>query len=350
MSDEKAQNSKDYRKFPEISSRAFEHPADRMALTALRKMPGFDMILRKLIGLIGERSLHNIYLASSVRVSDAQFSDLNAIYEECIATLDMAERPDLYVAQTPFVNAGAVGVERPFVVLNSATLRMLSDQELRFIIGHELGHILAGHVLFKTMFKLLLRLSLMRFGIPLGRLAILAIIAALSEWDRKSEHSSDRAGLLCCQDPQTAYTVFMKLAGGRDTMQMNVDEFVKQAEDYKTGGDQLDSIYKILNLLERSHPFHVLRLAELRDWVEEGAYGKILDGEYLRREEEESASVYEELKESARNYREAYERSKDPLFQFIRDVSSEVTATSSRLFGQIRSRFSRRDKGEEEEE
>ena len=58
------------RRFPEISSRAYEHPADRAALTALRKLSGFDTLLKKLSGLIGERNLRLMLLANAVQVSD----------------------------------------------------------------------------------------------------------------------------------------------------------------------------------------------------------------------------------------------------------------------------------------
>ncbi|MBW1872054.1 MAG: M48 family metallopeptidase, partial [Deltaproteobacteria bacterium] len=229
------------KRFPKLSIRAIEHPADRAALTTLRKVPGFDIALKKLIGLLGERSLRTIYLASAVRVNERQFGDLFKIYSECIEILDVEEQPELFVSQTPFVNAGAIGTDRPFIVLNSATIALLSNDELRFILGHELGHILSDHVLYKTMLNLLLRMSVVRFGIPLGWLAIFAIIAALNEWDRKSELSADRAGVLCVQDPPTSYGVFMKLSGGASADQMNLDEFIRQAEDYESGGDKLDS-------------------------------------------------------------------------------------------------------------
>ena len=313
------------RRFPGISIRAIEHPSDRAALTALRKVPGFDLALKKLLGLLGEKSLRTVYLASSVRVDDRQFSDLNALYQECLEVLDIETRPDLFVAQTPFVNAGAVGTDKAFIVLNSGLVEMMSPDELRYILGHELGHIMSDHVLYKTMLNLLLRMTVVRFGIPMGWLAIWAIIAALIEWDRKSELSADRAGMLCVQDPPVIYRALMKMSGGSAVEKMDLEAFIEQAEDYESSGDKLDSFYKLLNLLGRRHPFPVLRLSEVRKWVEHGEYGQILDGEYEKRGQEDQVKIYDEVAESAKSYGESFSESDDPLVKFLRDVGKGAT-------------------------
>ena len=56
-------------RLPGISSRAYEHPADRSALVAMRKLTGFDVLLRRLASLFSDRSLRLLFLASSVRAS-----------------------------------------------------------------------------------------------------------------------------------------------------------------------------------------------------------------------------------------------------------------------------------------
>jgi Zn-dependent protease with chaperone function len=328
-------------RFPGLSSHAIEHPADRAALTALRKVPGFDVVLKKVIGLVGERRLHVLYLASAVKVSDEQFPKLQRVYQECAEILDVKPVPELFVSQTPFVNAGAIGTDHPFIVLNSATLELLDEDELRFILGHELGHILSDHVLYKTMLVLLLRMAVLRFGIPLGWLVISAVLAALGEWDRKSELSADRFGLLCTQDPQASEGVFLKLAGGGRTAEMSREAFRRQAEEYKAGGDMLDSLYKLLNLLGQTHPFPVLRAAELASWVASGAYGKILGGEYEKRGAEKTASAAGDAAASARDYRDKAADSQDPVVSFLRDVGGK----GKRLL----KRVSRRLSGEDDE-
>jgi len=136
------------RTFPDISSRAWEHPADRTALTALRRLKGFDQILKVLSGMLRERQHRLLYLASSARVGSRQFADLDALLDECVSVLDAPVKPELFVVQSPIVNAYAIGMEQPFIVLTSGMYDLMSVDEMRFVIGHELGHALSGHASF----------------------------------------------------------------------------------------------------------------------------------------------------------------------------------------------------------
>ncbi|MGH2584023.1 MAG: M48 family metallopeptidase, partial [Dehalococcoidia bacterium] len=181
----------------------------------------------------------------------------------------------------PLVSAGALGVDRPFVILFSGSLHTLSDLEVENVMGHELGHVLSGHALYHTM--LILLLQLLSSGIPLIGIAAMPILMALKEWNRKSELSADRAGLLAVQVPDAAMRTMMRLAGGGTDEEMNLAEFLQQAEEYRASKHVMDEVLKVLNTLGRSHPFLVMRAALLRDWIEEGAYDRILRGEYPRR-------------------------------------------------------------------
>jgi Zn-dependent protease with chaperone function len=322
--------------FPEISPRAYEHPADRAALVTLRKIPGFDLVLRKIFGTIGERSLRLIHLASAARVGPDQFPDLWEDYLEACEILGIDEKPELYVSQTPFVNAGAVGVDRPFVVINSAMMILLDRDELQAVLGHELGHVLSGHALYKTMLRLMIRLMILALQVPVGGAVLLTIITALLEWDRKSELSADRAGLLVAQDPDIAFRVQMKLAGGGLTKQMNLDAFAAQAEEYESYGNVLDSVAKVLNLMGRTHPFPVLRLNELRRWIDAGEYDAIVGGEYEKITEDDRASVYQEIVRSASSYKESVELSTDPLMVALRRMGEGVSGTTRSVYNWVR--------------
>ncbi len=265
----------------EISSRAWEHPADRAALQALRRIPVFDEVLRSMFGFFGEKPIRLAFQANAVRISPRQFPKVHSLYREVCQTLDPQKDYEVFVSQTPMVNAGAYGMDRPFIILNSGTLRLLSDEELAFVLGHELGHIMSDHVLYRTMTVLLIQLASM--GFPVVGLAARAVLVALLEWYRKSELSSDRAGLLAVQDPQVAMSAMMKMAGGGEAAETNLDEFIVQAEEYRTGGDVADQVFKVLNLMATTHPFFVLRVSEVRSWIEGGDYDRILRGEYARR-------------------------------------------------------------------
>lgn len=327
--------------FPGISSRAYEHPTDRAALTALRKVPGFDTVLRKIFGFISERALRLLFLANAVKAGEDQFSRVYKIYKECCAILDV-EPPELFIAQTPIVNAGAIGVDHPFIVINSGVLDLLDDDELRFVLGHELGHVLSGHALYKTMIRILLNMVGFRVIVPLGGVAIWGVVMMLREWDRKSELSADRAGLLCLQDPYMAYRIQMKTAGGRRPDEMNVDAFIAQAEEYERAGDLRDSALKFINLMTKTHPFAVLRLAELKRWVDSGGFEKILHGDYAKRADDNQASLREDISASEEAYREQKEEpSGDNVNQFFNDLSENVTSAGAVIRDQVRGFFKR---------
>ncbi len=284
-----------------IDAESWEHPADRAALAALRRLPVFDEVLRTVFGIFGEKPIRLAFQANAVRVSEKQFPSVHARYLEVLETMDAPEHYPLFVSQTPMVNAGAYGMERPFIVLNSGALRLLDDRELVFLMGHELGHVMSGHVLYRTMMVILIQLANM--GHPIVGLAARAVLVGLLEWYRKSELSSDRAGLLACQDPQVALATSMKMAGGGRPDETDLNEFLAQADEYRESGDVADTVFKVLNLLGATHPFHTLRAAELRDWVEAGDYDRILRGEYQRRGDPRRPYL-DDLEAASRSYTE----------------------------------------------
>lgn len=285
-----------------ISATAWEHPADRAALQTLRAIPGFDEVVKRIFGFFGERGIRLMFQANAVRVGPTQFPELHAMMTEVTTTFDWPEQPELYVTQTPMVNAGAVGMDHPFITVNSGALRLLDDDEIRGLLGHELGHIMSGHVLYRTVLLILLLFGFNNLPFLAG-LALLPIQLALLEWSRKAELSSDRAGLLATQDPVASMRTFMKFAGGGKPEETNLDAFMEQAREYEGLGGPMDSIYKILNTLPLTHPFNTLRAAELQRWISDGEYNDILKGEYTHRgDEEEKRSITDDVSDAARHY------------------------------------------------
>ncbi|WP_040768127.1 M48 family metallopeptidase [Tsukamurella sp. 1534] len=313
--------------FPGISSRAWEHPSDRAALVALRGLKGFDTILKAISALLRERQHRLLYLASGVRVDERQFPELHAMLADCVRVLDAPTTPEVYVVQDPAVNAFTIGMDTPFIVINTGLLDLMDADEQHFVLGHELGHALSGHAVYRTMLMHLLRLAGSFGWMPIGGWALRAMVAALMEWQRKSELSGDRAGLLCVQDPDVAMRVHMKTAGGTRLDEMDTQRFLAQAAEYERTGDLRDGVLKLLNLELRSHPFSVLRAADLNRWVERGDYGRILAGEYPRREDDDSASAAEEFRTAARGYKENFDASADPLITTLRDYGSSAVNT-----------------------
>jgi Zn-dependent protease with chaperone function len=270
----------------DIDPRTWEHPADRAALASLRRIPVFDEVLRALFGFFGEKPLRLAFLSGAVRVSATQFPSVHHEYMLACRALDV-EPPQLYVQQTPEINAFAFGMQQPFIVVNSALVARLDAGELRFVLGHELGHVMSGHTLYTTMMRILYQLA--SLGFPIVGLAARAVLMALMEWYRKAELSCDRAGILAVQDAEPGMGTMLKFAGGSGGPDANLADFMAQADEYRESGDLADQVFKVLNTLGLSHPAPVLRVAEMRNWFESGAYERIMGGEYRRRGEPDAA-------------------------------------------------------------
>lgn len=305
----------------DIAPVAWEHPADRAALNTLRKIPGFDAVLRKIVGLFGEKPIRLGLQANAVRVSQNQYGWVNERLERACASLD-APVPALYITQDPSVNAFAVGFDSPFIIVNSSLLELLDPDEVEAVIAHEVGHIESGHAVYSTMLFILLKLASIRY--PLVGVTTQPVKYALLEWSRKAELSSDRAALLAVQDPQIIMSTLMKLAGGSRGETLDLDEFVAQSDEYRTEGDVLDRVYKFAAAIGTTHPFAVVRVAELRDWIDSGAFDHIMSGDYRTREGEQAAYT-EDLGDAAGTYTAKAREVYDGAGRAVGNVTSKVS-------------------------
>src|SRR5947209_20255842 len=272
------------RRFPGLDPAALQHPYDRAALNTLQKVPGLDIVVRKFIELFPERVAYIQNVAQTIRVTKTQCPELHVQLLEACAILDMRE-PELYVAHNPLPNAWTSGHDHPYIVVTSGLLDLMSEDEILAVIGHELGHIKSGHVLYRTMalgISLLLTIvGDMTLGI--GRLVGRSLEAALLEWYRKSEFTADRAGLLVIQDSQVMLSLMMKFAGGTlfQRNQMDAQQFLKQADLYEeVDASILDRIYKTLLVAPVSHPLTIVRAREITNWADSREYKDILEGRY----------------------------------------------------------------------
>lgn len=314
-----------------ISSRAWEHPADRGALVALRKLRGFDLVAKRLSALVTERALRLMLLGSAIRVDSHQFSRLFRVYNEAAAVLDVDQLPDLYVVANPILNAQTIGLDKPVIVVNSSLLYALDDDELRFVLGHELGHVASGHAVYRTILLMLTALSTKLFAIPLGALGLRAIMAALTEWSRKSELSGDRAGLLACQDPEAALRVHMKLASGGATSELSPEAFLAQGAEYQEDEDIRDLLLRALMVETMDHPFAVARAQELRRWVSSGEYALVVSGSFPHRKDDAKANLSTEAAAAAASYTDQFAKAEQTIDHALKDVIGGLSSMGARV-------------------
>ncbi|RYB94379.1 M48 family peptidase [Nocardioides oleivorans] len=320
----------------DISSRAWEHPADRGALVALRRLKGFDVLLKTMSGVFRERAWRLTLLGSAVRVDERQFARLHRLLAEVGRSLDCTTLPELYVQADPTLTAQTIGMDKPIIVLSSGLVHHLDDDELRFVIGHELGHAISGHAVYRTLLLRLLGLGGLLNAIPGGAIGIRMVTVGLLEWSRKAELSADRAGLLASQDPTAALRTHMKLASGGELEELDVTSFLQQGAEYDEGGDVRESLIKLSLLQQQTHPFAVVRATELRRWIDTGAYTAILGGDYPRRADDDTASVSAAAQEAAASYSDAFERTQDTLGRLVHDLAGWMGQASGWLNDRFR--------------
>ena len=272
-----------HKKFAALNKDQYIHPADRRALAALRAIPGIDTALKKLLEVTGESAIRVIFTASAVKVTQKQCPDLYAKLQIACATLGV-DMPELFVQQSPIPNAFTGGVKRPVIVLYSALLERLTDEEVLAVVSHEVGHIHAEHVLYLTAARLIeLAANAAIVAAPLAmlikQLMSLTMRYALLAWARRAELSCDRAALLVTQDQDVVGRTMMKLAGGTFASKVDYELFLEQGRDFQKNYDEkaLDRFWADIITAGLSHPFPVWRVSEVLKWVESGEYQALMN-------------------------------------------------------------------------
>ncbi|PPK63952.1 M48 family metallopeptidase [Actinokineospora auranticolor] len=336
MTDNEVSQSTSRVRFPRISPRAYEHPADRGTMASLRAVPGLSDVLKTASGLFSERGERLLALASTIRVGEKQYPKLDRLRNEAAETLDLDTPTPLYVMRSAEAQALTIGIDEPFIVLSTGLVEALDTESLRFVIGHEMGHVLSGHAVLRTLLIRLINLSQTVAFVPAGALGLRAIIAALREWFRKAELTCDRAGLLVSQDPAAALRTHVYLSGGTDLTQIDIPSFLQQAKEYEEVDDIRDSIHKLRYVEGMTHPFSVVRAAQLQRWAASEEYRSILAGEYQRRDDDNATgSLADDVKSAARSYRDSFANSVDPLAKMLSEVGDVVSGAAGRVFNRF---------------
>jgi Zn-dependent protease with chaperone function len=320
--------------YPGISSKAYEHPADRAATAALKAVPMLDTVVRKLIEWGYERALRQAFLGNSIRIGENQLPDVWASHIGVCKILDMPDIYDLYVTWGVLGGAQAIGAGKPMVVIDSGLLRRLGPGEQRVVLAHEVGHILSDHVLYMTALNILLSATL-SVPFPVG-LPLRAVRTVLLEWYRAAELSCDRAATLAVRDPRIVCRTLMVIGAGMSADQLNLDAFMTQAMEYETWDDPSDRVRRFFAEINRTHPYAVRRVSEVMKWVQSGEYDRIQRGEYRTRDQE--ANVREEAGDAVEFYAERFRAIFREMGENITSLGSQVGGAAEQVADWIRSR------------
>ncbi len=209
------------------------------------------------------RVRHEELLKRAQPVTPQAAPGLAALVRECAARLQV-EPVQVFVAPSSALNAYTFGLTAPkVVVLYSSLLNVMDTDELRFIIGHELGHVRLGHTWLNSLVGGLA-------GIPSPALAFVVLSLAFRGWNRASEYSADRAGLLACGRQQKAISALVRLTTG--TAARRAGDFERALQHVEAEDDDLASV---VGEMLATHPMTVRRIEELRRYAASAEYKRL---------------------------------------------------------------------------
>lgn len=261
-----------------LDSKSYEHPFDKKALASLKALKGFDTVANWFLNWTFIK-WHVIELeGSNFLVTRESCPELYNIVHDIADTLDVRPLPRVYTQWGYDINGYTTGYkEDTLIVLNSGTIDLLSEDEFRYVAGHEMGHVKSGHVLYHTMGQLFNNVI---EQLPIVDALAMPIYYGLMYWNRMSEFTADRAGLLACQNIDAAIDAIIKMSGlpMKYFDKMDHESFIKQAVEFRSSFSGFtDNVIKTISIAGSSHPWTILRAAELLEWYESGEYERILN-------------------------------------------------------------------------
>jgi tellurite resistance protein len=204
----------------------------------------------------GQPSVRRRLLSTSVRLSESMAPELHRMADECSARLEMGIELELYVYSSPVYNAMCFKPEddRLYVMFASSLLEHFNGNELKFVMGHELGHHLYRH------HDIPIGFILRGQNRPDPRLAL-----DLFTWSRYAEISADRAGAHCAGDLEATSRALFKLASGLsgNTIHFRLDDFLSQVDAMQVEDAQPGQNAPKEDWFS-THPFSPLRVKALQ--------------------------------------------------------------------------------------
>lgn len=254
----------------------YEHPFDRMALEKLERIPLLTKACNWMTSNFIERVCNIQYTGSHLKITGSNYPKIYQYLVDACRILDVPKIPDLYINWNYSINACTIGAENPIIVLDSGLIDLCDDDEIMFIISHELGHIKSNHMLYHMMAQMI---DIIIDSITGGHLVAGGLQFALYYWNRMSEFTADRAGLLGCQNPEAMMRAFVKMAGLplKEFDNIKTESFIQQARDFKMlDFDGMNKVVKFLSIADETHPWTVMRSAELLKWMDMGEYNRFV--------------------------------------------------------------------------
>lgn len=261
-----------------LKSSDYEHSADRIALAALRKIPLLDKVMTAFMDFSTKSSIYAEASGDYYRVTENTCPRVYNLYQTALKRLNMDREPELFIRFSYDYNASAVGAKENFILINSSCVENFNDEELLMDLGHELGHIKSGHMLYYGLAQSI-NAIMGKFG-GISALLSTGLGYALMDWQRKSEYTADRAGMVAAMNYDQVQSNMIKYMGhgSAKDVDFSIDNVIEQYKDFDLAKESAIGklLYAVLTL-ETSHPWNVLRIKELSDWNKNGGYADLVN-------------------------------------------------------------------------
>lgn len=244
---------------------------DHEARKKLDSIPGFYSTAKAITSTYVSQTI-SLMNRTALAVGPDQFPEIYAVAKDCARKLGIAV-PNVFIDNDMSFNAYTIASDdiEPVIVIHNGLRNLLTLSELKFIIGHECGHIHNYHTAYEYVSQLILSAGV---GVTSGVNAMLATIlslgstAALSAWSRAAEVSADRAGMICADSVEDSYSAIAKcLYGGTigKTDSVNIGPIMEQLKYTTSNITKYDELFS-------DHPSSARRLKAMQEFSECAVY------------------------------------------------------------------------------
>ncbi len=255
----------DFKTKSKKAKRDYAHPLDSGIIRFLDNS-AVNSVFRQLVEMMAD-STYGAVIASGIPINAANYPELNVLVEECVEKLGI-KRPYVIISSClSGLNAMAFGSdEEPYIAISPLMVKTLNPRQLKFVIGHECGHVAMGHMIYHTVISIA---AMFASAVPLiGPIVNMVGTLPLMAWSRRSEISADRAGMLCCGECLTAQRTLLQLEMPfMDASAIDIEEYVSNSDKYLSKG-----IIRKLNEFDDAHPIIPKRIHALSVFTSSAKY------------------------------------------------------------------------------
>jgi len=212
----------------------------------------------------------------SFKVNENMAPRLFGMFHEVKSALEFEEPIDFYVTNSSQVNAFSISrleKEQSHIInFNSAIIERLDDEELKFVIGHEIGHLISKNARI---------MKLIQFIFPDPQRTPLILTHKISLWRKLSELTADRYGYISSPNLESSTSGFFKLSSGLDSKRINFD-----FKAYLEENDKVLAYFKeqmSANLI--SHPINPIRIKAIELFDKSATFKAIKDKKTIKKDE-----------------------------------------------------------------